>query len=74
MQGYIAATRHLLNNEQVANVHLTQVWAAAVSALSCDRMINLIPTDLRDSPEVTAELRQKGQEHLSMWEERLTNL
>ncbi|GGF86253.1 hypothetical protein [Alteromonas lipolytica] len=73
MATLIAATRQMANNPQVSNVHMTQVWAAAVSALSCDRMLLMIPADLHTDPEVSGELQQKRQEHLTMWQERLNN-
>ena len=69
----ITATNELAANPQTPNVHLTQVWAAAVSALSCDRMLAMIPSDLQDDPDVAGELKQKRQEHLAMWQERLEN-
>ena len=69
----ITATNELAANPQTPNVHLTQVWAAAVSALSCDRMLAMIPSDLQDDPDVAGELKQKRQEHLAMWQERLDN-
>ena len=69
----ITATNELAANPQTPNVHLTQVWAAAVSALSCDRMLAMIPTDLQDDPEVAGELQHKRREHLAMWQERLDN-
>ena len=69
----ITATNELAANPQTTNVHLTQVWAAAVSALSCDRMLAMIPSDLQDDPDVAGELKQKRQEHLAMWQERLDN-
>lgn len=73
MQRKITATNELATNHQTSNVHLTQVWAAAVSALSCDRMLAMIPGDLQDDPDVAGELKQKRQEHLAMWQERLEN-
>ena len=69
----ITATNELAANPQTPNVHLTQVWAAAVSALSCDRMLAMIPSDLQDDPDVAGELKQKRQEHLAMWQERSDN-
>ena len=69
----ITATNELAANPQTPNVHLTQVWAAAVSALSCDRMLAMIPSDLQVDPDVAGELKQKRQEHLAMWQERLDN-
>ena len=69
----ITATNELAANPQTPNVHLTQVWAAAVSALSCDRMLAMIPSDLQVDPDVAGELKQKRQEHLAMWQERLEN-
>ena len=69
----ITATNELAANPQTPNVHLTQVWAAAVSALSCDRMLAMIPSDLQDDPDVAGELKQKRQEHLAMWQEGLDN-
>jgi len=73
MQQKIKATKELATNQQTSNVHLTQVWAAAVSALSCDRMLAMIPTDLQDNPDVAGELQHKRREHLAMWQERLEN-
>ncbi|MBR9791916.1 MAG: hypothetical protein GYB58_09245 [Gammaproteobacteria bacterium] len=73
MQQKIKSTNELAMNHHTSNVHLTQVWAAAVSALSCDRMLAMIPADLQDDPEVAGELRQKRREHLAMWQERLDN-
>ena len=73
MQEKITATRKLADNHQTTNVHLTQVWAAAVSALSCDRMLALIPQDLLADPSVAGELQQKHQAHLAMWQQRLDN-
>ena len=73
MQQKITATNELAASQQTSNVHLTQVWAAAVSALSCDRMLAMIPTDLQDNPDVAGELQHKRREHLAMWQERLEN-
>lgn len=70
---HIAATRQMAEQQQVSNVHMTQVWAAAVSTLSCDRMLLMIPADLQTDQEITGELMQKRQEHLTMWQERLNN-
>lgn len=69
----IAATNKLAAQQPISNVHLTQVWAAAVSTLSCDRMLAMIPHDLRHDPSVSSELQQKCQDHLAMWQERLEN-
>ena len=73
MQQKITATNELAASQQTSNVHLTQVWAAAVSALSCDRMLAMIPGDLQDDPDMAGELKQKRREHLAMWQERLEN-
>ena len=37
------------------------------------RMLAMIPSDLQDDPDVAGELKQKRQEHLAMWQERLDN-
>ena len=69
----ITATKKLARDNRVTNVHLTQVWAAAVSAMCCERMLAMIPEDLRADPLVAGELIQKRNEHLTMWQERLAN-
>jgi len=68
---YIAATEALKRRSDVSCLHMTQVWAAAVSTLSCDRMLSMIPADLRDQPDITGELQQKRTMHFNMWQQRL---
>ncbi|MDC8829931.1 hypothetical protein [Alteromonas gilva] len=70
---HIGATKTLMQREDVSCLHMTQVWAAAVSSLCCDRMLAMVPEDLRDEPTITDELKQKHAEHTRMWQERLYN-
>lgn len=69
----IKATNELVYRDDISNLHMTQVWAAGVSALSCDRMLQMIPSDLVNDHEITGELIARLKEHLGMWQERLAN-
>ncbi|NVK57377.1 MAG: hypothetical protein HWE26_17370 [Alteromonadaceae bacterium] len=67
----VAATEALMQRDDVSCLHMTQVWAAAVSSLCCDRMLHMVPEDLREEPTITSELKQKHAAHIKMWQERL---
>lgn len=70
----IRQTDHQMASQCVTNIHKTQIWAAAVAAMYCQRMLDNLGALNNTIPEETkADIQNQVDIHTGMWEKRLND-